>query len=161
MARQATLIVLRHAHRETINGRGRDNGLSKKGKRQALALKKFFRFRLGKSPDVCLLSSPKKRCLETVEPIADMIGTEVEVHSVLDEQQRGESSAAFAGRVDRFCKDWRKSRYSITVVCAHGDWIPVATKKLVGVEVHVSKGGWVEFQGKSKSQLCWLVQRLI
>ncbi len=160
MSDERRFIIVRHAHRDTVLGRARDNGLSKKGKRQALALRKYFRTRFGKEIEAVLVSSPKKRCLETFEPLADSLGTDVEVHSNLDEQQRGESDRAFERRIDSFLKDQMKSRAPVILVCAHGDWIPLAAKRLFGVELHLSKGGWIEFSRGKKSELCWMLQKL-
>lgn len=69
-------ILIRHAHRDTAD-RAQDNGLSKKGREQAKRLRKYFeeRFPEGEG-DLVLVTSPKKRCVETIEPIAESCTSE-------------------------------------------------------------------------------------
>ena len=67
-----SLIILRHAHRNKPFGGLLDNGLSRKGKKQAAQAGKHFLEEYGRVKAL-VLSSPKRRCIETVEPIAEKI----------------------------------------------------------------------------------------
>jgi broad specificity phosphatase PhoE len=154
------LIFVRHAHRDTARGRQRDNGLSKKGRRQALAVRNFFQSRFGKNTEAALLSSPKRRCLETLQPLADLLGTEIQVQSDLEERQPKESLPKFGKRVQQVCGTLRKSRERVVVVCSHGDWLPTACEKITGLAIHLNKGGWMEFSTRGRTELTWVCQKL-
>lgn len=154
------LIIVRHAHRDKTKGRERDNGISKKGRKQSLNIRTFYRNRFGKGVDAVLWTSPKKRCYETLQPLSEYLGTDIEVHSELDEIQNGESYSAFQRRIETFLNNWKKSKEPITVACSHGDWIPTLTKKLIGLDIGLAKGGWIEIEGTKNPKLIWICQRL-
>ena len=166
-----TLILIRHAHRETRD-RSADNGLSDKGKEQAAALAKYFEssslfeaaVALSSKPRgfrPALMSSPKLRCIETITPIARKLRLEVEALPLLTEQKEGETARAFAGRIDEFTRWWKSEGPSLTIVCSHGDWLPLCVERLVGAQVEFQKGSWAEVGSGGPGErpsLRWLIQ---
>jgi broad specificity phosphatase PhoE len=184
-----TLILIRHAHR-TTEDRSKDNGLSPKGQAQVKQLVKFAKRRLAslsqkslsqkskgseknsqvseksKSakktdlPAVKFYSSPKKRCIETVAPVAREYLQTIEIEDLLTEHSSSENEALYLARIDEFLDTWKYEAGNVTVVCSHGDWIPLAIQKLTGVKLNLRKSGWVEvvyFNGACT--LNWVVQR--
>ncbi len=146
-----SLIIIRHAHRDTAD-RALDNGLSAKGKSQVsglvtLSLKRFSE-ELRK--DLDFFSSPKRRCTETLAPICAKQKAKLSLDSLLLECQPRESQAVYERRVRLWCDRWKKSGNLITVICSHGDWIPIAVRVLTGGEVTVKKGSWIEVRGEGK-----------
>jgi 8-oxo-dGTP diphosphatase len=147
-----TLIIIRHAHRDTAV-RALDNGLSKKGKSQARRLLKYFRKRFGTdTKNITLMSSPKKRCMETLEPIAQFLGTEVSAAPLLLEQEKLESASSLERRVQKFLKQSSTMRGTL-VICSHGDWIPLALKAACGATAAPGKGSWIEIEGEQLIRL--------
>ncbi len=153
------LILVRHAHRDTSD-RALDNGLSPKGETQAAGLLKVFRKRFGKSR-ARVLSSPKRRCVETLRPTARHAGTFVRRDLRLDEQNPDESDLQFLRRVEAFCEWWKDEGPDLLVVCSHGDWLPLAVELLTGRVVDLKKSGFVEltFDRLSGVRLRRIVQR--
>jgi broad specificity phosphatase PhoE len=156
-----TLVLVRHAHRDTAV-RSKDNGLSEKGKEQARWVKKFFTARFGKDQpgSIWLVSSPKKRCQETLALIAAEIKQQVDPHPDLDEQSNQESVAKFEERVNHFIKDWMDSPQELTIACSHGDWLPVAIARLLGCHADFKKSSWLEIEYDGSMQLKWFVPTL-
>jgi broad specificity phosphatase PhoE len=143
-----TLILVRHGHRDTAR-RELDNGLSDKGREQARAIRRFFTDRF--KPDdfkrgLWLVSSPKVRCVETLQPLAKEINRPVDIHPALDEQGSKESAKAFLDRVHGFLQEWEQSPSELTVLASHGDWLPVAIGHLLGLPQEVKKGSWLELE---------------
>lgn len=155
-----TLILVRHAHRDNSR-RERDNGLTAKGHAQARNLRKFFAARFGvKGPkgSLWLVSSPKVRCLQTLEPLAKITGRPVDVHPWLDEQGPRETHECMVERVHAFLDEWTHSRVSTTVLCSHGDWLPMAAFHLLGIPLEQKKGGWLELEwNRNRGVMRWLV----
>ncbi len=153
-----TLILVRHAHRDTDLGRERDNGLSEKGKEQAKAVSVYFRKRFPKVRPL-LLSSPKIRCIETLLPISDKLNASVETLDLLTEQH--ETDVAFKKRLEKFFRWWKQRGPEVVVLCSHGDWIPAFCEHALGVGIQLKKGGWIELEGRSGAvSLVWVLQRL-
>lgn len=140
-----TLFIVRHAHRDKDRGAGFDNGLSEKGQKQAKKLKKYFVERFGKEIELEILSSPKKRCIETVAPIAEEYAVKIEESSLLVE---GEPIEA---KVQEFYKWWASKAGPYTLVSSHGDWIPYAIYSLTGARVENRKGSFAEISGPSST----------
>ena len=134
------LILIRHAHRDKKLDRDTDNGLSLKGRKQARKLGFFFKEQFGTRANPRFLSSPKRRCLETLAPISETMKPKgsVETDSRLDEGD------GLHERVAVFLKSWQNSRAVLTVACTHGDWIPEALRQICGGSIELEKGGWVE-----------------
>jgi len=142
-----TLIVVRHAHRDKSQGRARDNGLSKKGWKQAKEFTQYFERWYGGIP-AKILSSPKVRCVETVQAAADIQGIKVEIAKLLDEQGARESEKAYKARVKKFFKQWEKSKDAVLVICSHGDWIPTFFDEAFGLEISLKKGDFLEIESQ-------------
>lgn len=143
-----TLILIRHAHRDNTR-RELDNGLSDKGRDQARALRRFFSDRF--QPEdfkngLWLVSSPKLRCVETLQPMAKAAEAQVDLHPGLDEQAVRESGSAFQARVKSFLNEWQASNIPVTVLCSHGDWLPVAFSELLNLHLEPKKGSWLEIE---------------
>ncbi len=154
------IVFIRHAHRDTSD-RAIDNGLSAKGRKQAIWLNEFFCARFSKqreSMGVWLVSSPKVRCVETLTPIAQSWGREVDTHPLLLEQGLRESSDSLQLRIKKFLAEWHENEVELTVVCSHGDWLPLAVHQLAGISIGFKKGSWVEFEAEPHQlALRWLI----
>ncbi len=139
-----TLILVRHAHRDKSRGRSLDNGLSPKGRKQRQEFEHHWEKKLAKR-EVAFISSPKRRCTETVETLAAGLGLPVRVSPLLDEQREDlkESAGRFRGRLKRFLTWWEKKGPPCVVACSHGDWIPEFMKLATGEGEELGKGDWV------------------
>lgn len=135
-----TLIVVRHAHRDKSEGKDVDNGLSSKGKKQASKIFEHFKKEFAGVHSARILSSPKKRCVETVQPIAEALKTKVHTSSLLDEGPELED------RARKFLADWKREGSGIAVICSHGDWIPLFLELATGVPTDLAKGGWAQVE---------------
>lgn len=157
---QKTLVLVRHAHRDNSK-REVDNGLDEKGREQAKAVKKFFTERFSKADletGLWLVSSPKIRCVETLQPIAKAMDASVDVHPGLDEQSARENLKAFEARIQSFLREWMESKVGLTVLCSHGDWLPLATQQLLGIPQSFKKGAWLEVDWNSaNAELRWYI----
>lgn len=157
-----TLYLLRHGHRDKPYGREFDNGLSPTGRKQAARIKKYFEIKL-EDQGVEILSSPKIRCVETVQPLATALGVEVISSEFLTEQDEheGETSEGLQRRVKQFCRQWRDGDAHCVIASSHGDWLPLCLKELIGADVELKKGAFARIQMKDgKVRLTWLVQNL-
>lgn len=155
-----TLILLRHAHRDNSD-RSADNGLSDKGKEQAKSIRRFFLERFDKDDledGLWVVSSPKKRCQETISPVTKELKHELDIHPDLSEHAPGESFSAFQARIERFLREWKNSKAGITVVVSHSDWLPLAVQSLYGKLIEFKKGAWVEFEAdQNELMLKWCI----
>ena len=158
-----TLILIRHAHRDTHN-RGSDNGLSPKGKQQAELIAKYFsrssKFERAQKEETAWVSSPKKRCLETLATVAKTLHQKVTPVELLSERAEDEMLQHFEHRIRDFCDWWITEAPALTVVCSHGDWILLAAEILTGGRVQTAKGSWCEIviEEGSEPALRWLIQ---
>lgn len=146
-----TLVLIRHAHRDTSR-RELDNGLSDKGKEQSKAIRRFFleRFKSDElDKGLWLVSSPKRRCVETLSPLAKAFERQVDVHPDLDEASGRENEKRLVERVEHFLHEWQQSAASLTVLCSHGDWLPLASYHLLGIPLDFKKGAWLELNWES------------
>jgi 8-oxo-dGTP diphosphatase len=144
------LILIRHAHRDTED-HYLDNGLSEKGHAQVKRVVRFSRDR--KLEGAVFLSSPKIRCLETIAPVAEAFESKVMIEPALGE-------GASMSDLTAFLDQWKYSGAEVTVVCSHGDVIPMIVDQLTGGLISIKKAGWceVELVGRD-SYLTWLVQK--
>lgn len=141
-----TLVLVRHGHRDNTK-RELDNGLTDKGKEQARNIKRYFSSRFSEEDlktGLWFVSSPKVRCVETLQPLAKAFDRPVDIHPGLDEQNAREAGAAMEARVQTFLAEWKKSGVGVTVLSSHGDWIPVAASRLLGLSFEPKKGSWLE-----------------
>lgn len=118
------LYLVRHAKagdRRQWKGPGPDHRrpLSKKGRRQAQDLADALRRELGAARPR-IVSSPLARCVETVQPLAEALGVDVETDPVLAE------GADPAGAV----KLLRELAGTTAVLCSHRDLIPEILTRL-------------------------------
>lgn len=129
-------LFIRHAHRSTFDS-DLDNGLSEKGFGQCDELVAY----LGKQGLLKSLeniyASPKLRCVETAQAVADACDLVVKVDTLLDE--RGpESGSDFRKKVEQFVQKTR----DMTKVCfvSHGDFLPLVAKIYGFPGVEIRKG---------------------
>lgn len=139
-----TLFIVRHAHRDKDNGQHFDNGLSEKGHKQAKRILKYFKDHHVEDLDAfSLYSSPKKRCVETLEPLSQETGKKIQILDLVNE----------GGMIDikaqEFFKWWIREAPEFTVVSSHGDVIPLIVFYMTGARVDVSKGSLIEITGSS------------
>lgn len=109
-----TLYLVRHAKagdRSSWNGDDRLRPLSKPGRRQALLLADV----LAEGSFASIVSSPYVRCTETVEPLAERRGLDVEEHDALAE---GAWLSDVLLLVEKVIEGG-------AVLCSHGDVIPM------------------------------------
>jgi phosphohistidine phosphatase SixA len=103
------LLLLRHASagdRDAWEGNDRDRPLDKRGRRQAGELVE----RLRPLRIEAILTSPYRRCLETVGPLACARKLEIEVRKELGEESQSEEGTALV----------RSLAGRDVVVCGHG-----------------------------------------
>jgi broad specificity phosphatase PhoE len=108
-----TLYLVRHAHagdRYHWDGDDAERPLSRKGERQTAAIAEA----LAPEPITRILSSRFRRCLQTVEPLADRLAIELEVAEPLAEGASGTAALALT----------RELTGVEAVLCSHGDVIP-------------------------------------
>lgn len=149
------LILIRHAHRDkpSLSEQNQNNGLSDKGRKQAKALADYWRKKLGgnqESGKILFLSSPKKRCVETLQGLADVESAKIKILDSLDESN---TQKELRLRVQAFENLWHSSDASIIVACSHGDWIPAFTEKVLGESIDLDKAGWIEVIKEIKHEI--------
>lgn len=149
-----TLILVRHGHRDNAV-RDRDNGLTEKGKKQAEAIRDLYESRFGKEKAL-LLSSAKRRCQETLEPLSEFLRASVKVDPLLMEALPSESRADFASRIEGFRINIAASGATCVLACSHGDWIPEAAGLWAEKSIDCRKGSWTEFQMTGKGGIRWV-----
>jgi len=114
-----TLLLVRHVEAEARSGWAGPDTLrppSPKGRRQASALVQVLgdRFVLSR-----LLSSPSLRCIETLSPMAAVLGLSIEVAESFAEGSRPEAATELA-RLGATSPGGAGA----VVLCSHGDTIP-------------------------------------
>jgi 8-oxo-(d)GTP phosphatase len=127
IAQTGTIHLLRHAaagNREKWNNDDRIRPLTKKGRRQAETIAGNLKERGVER----IFSSPFQRCVDTVEPLARLIGAEVEVVDALAE---GPDIDAAYDLIHGLAG-------SNAVLCSHGDVIPATINRLMwlGLAIH-------------------------
>jgi len=120
------LYLVRHAkagERRLWEGDDIDRPLSKKGRKQAELVAK----RLAELDPELVYSSPYARCVQTLEPLAERLGTTVEIDHRLCED----------APVDPVL-EWLAEMPARTVMCSHGDIIPATILALEknGAKLH-------------------------
>jgi 8-oxo-dGTP diphosphatase len=131
-----TIYLVRHAQagsRHDWTGDDFHRPLSAKGRRQVAGLVEAF----GDRPITRVLSSPLVRCIQTVEPIAQRHGIEVEPSDLMAERAPTAKALALI----------RSLAGTEAMLCSHGDVIPAVISAMAsdGVRVHgrrsAAKGG--------------------
>jgi 8-oxo-(d)GTP phosphatase len=131
------IIALRHAKAEQDSGEGdAARPLTSRGKQQAEALVPILR---AYSPKA-ILSSPAKRCVDTVRPLARMLQLEIKRSRVLsqDAWEGGTEEPPRKGLEKLLGKRIAKRRP--TVVCSHSPVLPEILDSVVG-RVHGERDG--------------------
>ena len=130
-------LFIRHAHRPTFD-RDLDNGLSEKGQEQGRRLVKFLKKegRLDKIAGLC--SSPRLRCVETAEFVAEATGLELVIDEQLDERGQSESDRDFQKRVRTFAE--RALNMKRVCFFSHGDILPFLAEIYGEEDVQIKKG---------------------
>jgi 8-oxo-dGTP diphosphatase len=109
------LYVVRHAHagsRSHWDGPDHARPLTTKGQRQSAAIADT----LAATGAGRLVSSPTRRCVQTLEPLAERLGLAIDEDRRLAEGASGAEALALA--------DERRGEHEAAVVCSHGDVIP-------------------------------------
>lgn len=141
MSSPDVLYLVRHAkagERRLWDGADHERPLSKKGWRQARLLAE----RLAKKRVTSLYSSPYVRCVQTLEPLADLLGAEITVDGRLEEDQPFEPVLDLLAEVD-----------SGAVLCSHGDVIPATLQALV------RRGMQVQSDADWRKATVWVLKR--
>lgn len=116
------VIWLRHATRNFTMG---DVPLNDEGQKQAHALANQHGF----SKISSIISSPKKRALMTVEPLAEKYGLNIEVVEDLDQMSRHESEKDFKSRINTLLNKIAEGHWSSKLLlCTHSDWLAMAAQ---------------------------------
>lgn len=118
-----TLLLIRHAEAESRSGWSQLDllrPLSGRGRRQAFGLVSLLGDRV---PIGALVASPSLRCIETLSPLAAVLGLTIEVSSDLAEGS--DPTAA----VERARIAARRTQAAL-VLCSHGDVIPAVLEAL-------------------------------
>ncbi len=141
MGRADTVYLVRHAkagERRTWNGDDVERPLSRKGFRQANKLAT----RLAAKGATKVYSSDYLRCVQTVEPLAEMLDDDVQIDKRLREDEAFEPVLELLAEVE-----------DGAVLCSHGDIIPATIRALQrrGMEVQ-SDADW------SKASV-WVLRR--
>ena len=114
------IYLIRHAHagnRSSWRGHDLDRPLSDKGREQAAALM----CQLADEAIGQVHSSASRRCIETVEPLAEQLGLKVRRASELFEGAEPEPALAFL----------RATGAKNPAMCSHGDLIPKLIRRLI------------------------------
>ncbi|HSL73644.1 MAG TPA: phosphoglycerate mutase family protein [Ilumatobacteraceae bacterium] len=122
------VYLVRHAkagERRVWEGDDLDRPLSRKGWRQAHALGE----RLADRGATTLHSSPYLRCVQTLEPLAELLGTSVTIDDRLMEDRPFEPVLDLLTDVE-----------SGAVLCSHGDVIPATVAALARRGMEVESG---------------------
>lgn len=141
MSHLKRLILVRHAHRDKPFGQVFDNGLSPFGDKQAVEL--VDKLKVEAAPfqkhleHIPLFSSPKKRCIETLRPLAENLKTTLSVRDELDEGDHIRKRAKqFLSLIDAL-------KAPVVIACSHGDWIPEFVSLFCdSAAIHVEKAGY-------------------
>jgi 8-oxo-dGTP diphosphatase len=136
-----SLFVVRHAkagERQAWNGDDESRPLSSKGWKQAQAVSD----RLAEHRVSALVASPYVRCVQTLEPLAAHLGSEVSTDDRLAEGARFEDTLALLDELP-----------DGAVLCSHGDVIPDTVNALVrrGLDVR-STPDW-------RKASVWVIER--
>jgi 8-oxo-(d)GTP phosphatase len=120
VAQTGTLFLLRHASagdRSKWDGIDAIRPLNKKGRRQSAALAESLRH----AGIETIYTSPYTRCVQTVEPLADVIGAKVIEHDALAEGPDIDAAYALADELVGYN----------AVLCSHGDVIPAVINRMM------------------------------
>ena len=118
MGHADTIYLVRHAkagERRLWDGEDIDRPLSKRGRRQSIAVAE----RLARKGVTALYSSAYVRCVQTLEPLGELIDREVQIEPRLSEDEPFEPVLDLLADVENGA-----------VLCSHGDIIPATIQAL-------------------------------
>lgn len=156
MNQMKLLILLRHSQRDPQD-HSSDGGLSIEGWNQSRRTQKKLLEKLH-SPPVRLISSPKRRCQESLQAFSEELGISIEIDQDLDEQGASEDSTSFRSRVQSFIEKFKGLKEDPVLICSHGDWIPEAIYECTHLITEIKQGGWAELSHENGK---WILQDLI
>ena len=126
-----TIYLIRHANagRRQPGGHDRDRPLDESGLVQAARIHGHL-----DGTDIAqVLSSPARRCVETVRPLADGLGLTVDVDEALREGRGATAAMTLLARL--------AAADRTAVLCSHGDVIPMALDTLASRGVTLDGAG--------------------
>lgn len=121
------LILLRHGDRSPGFS---DVPLSEKGTAQARELTQIPELLTATK----ILCSPKRRALQTIEPLTKTLGISAQVVHELDQMRQIESPSDFLQRVQRFLDTLPRTSKETILLCSHSDWLQQAVLLLANDE---------------------------
>jgi len=148
------LFLVRHAHRN-LEDPSSDNGLSKRGKAQRKILTRTLDQLIPRSAKLSFLSSPKKRCRETIKLFAKSRKTKIEIEPGLNEGN------LVSSKLHSFLAEVRKAKADVVIACSHGDVLPLLIKLACQIEgpLDLAKGSVAVLRVDGNSfTLEWLLQ---
>ena len=135
------LYLVRHAKagsRSGWPGPDETRPLSKSGREQAQSITRW----LAEWPVPRILSSPYVRCVETMQPLANKLGLELEANEILAEgNPAGRAIELLAALPDH------------AVLCSHGDLIPAV------IEALARRGMVVDGEPDWRKGATWIIDR--
>jgi 8-oxo-dGTP diphosphatase len=141
MSNADVIYLVRHAkagERRVWEGDDEARPLSKHGWRQSQAIAA----RLAKKGTTSLYSSPYVRCMQTLEPLGEQLGVEIEPERRLSEGEPFEPVLDLLGEVA-----------SGAVLCSHGDIVPAVIQALA------RRGMQVESPPDWRKGTIWVLKR--
>jgi 8-oxo-dGTP diphosphatase len=141
MSKADIIYLVRHAkagERRVWEGNDEARPLSKHGWRQSEAIAE----RLAKKGATSLYSSPYIRCMQTLQPLGQRLGVEVEEDRRLSEGEPFEPVLELLGEVA-----------TGAVLCSHGDIVPAVIQALA------RRGMEVETQPDWRKSTIWVLKR--
>lgn len=132
-----SLILLRHGQRQ-----GSDDAITEYGKKQAEERGRFFFQAFGGQID--LMSSPKQRCLQSLEALSSLCKKPPQIVEDFSERFDFEDSRTFEKRVQSALEaSLLKSSSAITLICSHSDWLFVGAKYLLDLQLQFLEASWI------------------
>jgi phosphohistidine phosphatase SixA len=115
-------VIFRHAQK---SGWTADPELSSEGFRQAQLIVETVRKKGLPKPDL-LISSPRKRAHQTLQPLHETFQVPLHIHPGLDERNSPETGKDFENRVKLFLEtDLLTQNAACLYLCTHLDWLEV------------------------------------
>jgi broad specificity phosphatase PhoE len=118
------VFLLRHGTRNHTMG---DVPLNSQGLLEAKRLASELRWqRLD-----AILSSPKKRAMMTVQPLAEKLNLPLLTFKDLDQMHAGEGEGQFIARVRHFLDRVQNQEFGQNIlICSHSDWLSLAISQI-------------------------------
>lgn len=132
------LLLIRHGHR--ASSVGSDEGLSEQGQKQVADLCTRLQKNLSTTGGR-IVSSPKRRCLETAKILAGTLSLPVDTEDLLDECRSHESLADLSRRGDDFLLALKARQWGeFVIVVSHSDWLECFADSLTAGRPSLSWG---------------------